>query len=500
MIKNKLIFIFLTALLILNSSLLAQEKYINNIQIIRKPVFSITKKFKKLFHNLNKLHVLTLKSTIRKDLLFKEGEVYDPKIIENAERKLRSRKYIREASIIPETVSDTLVNILVITTDQWTTIIGGAMKKTEKGENTLKLILKEYSLFGYGKTFTFKKDILNKDKNNNEFGYFDNHLLNSEYELQYNYIETSNQITSTFRTGKDFISDYDKYAYFLGIFTSKDSENDDKIYNNYFELHISNKKIIKRLEPVFRLHFFKNIYKGNEIKKNYFLSGIKFSSITYLKTKYIYKFGLIEDIKLGYEFFVGLKSINHLFGADKNGWGWESSIKYRKKIKKNFIFQTYEFNNYYLNNYKQFANSFLIEHYYKHFDNLTFASILTFKRKTSFKKYNFFQLGSSTGLRGYEDNKIKGNKYLLLNSELRYVFKNDFLNFFYPGITLLYDIGRTYEQGKSFNFKSFYHNIGLNFKLIMYKTANLDEINFTVAYPFKDKRSPYFSVGTSIDI
>ncbi len=499
MTKNNF-FTTLFILLIMSLNLFANERFINKIKIIRKPVFNGNKKYNKLFQSLNKLHALTLKRTIKRDLLFKEGDLFEEKIIANTERKLRSRKYIREVSIVPETVSDTQVNILVITTDQWTTIIGVAMKKTDKGEDTLKLILKEYNLFGYGKTFTFKKDILNKDKKSNEFGYFDEHLFNSIYEFKFNYIESTNKVLSIFRIGKDFISDYDKYAYFLGSNTSKDNEHDDKIYDNYFELHISNKKIIKRFEPVIRIHSYLNNCKGKKIKQNYILGGLIYSSINYLKTKYIYKFGLIEDIKLGYEFFIGLKSINKIMGADKNGWGLESSIKYRKKIKKNFIFQTYKFNNIYLNNYKQYSNAFFVEHYYKHYDNLTFANILSFKRITSFKNINHFGLGSSTGLRGYADNKFYGNKYILFNSELRYVFKKDFINFFYPGVTLLYDIGKTYVHGKRLNFKSFYHNLGLNFKLIMYKTANLDEINFTVAFPFKGKRSPYFSVGTSIDI
>lgn len=499
--RKNLIYIYLCLVFIfLNKNLFSDEKYIKEIEIIRNPVFDESgEKHKNIYRSLNKIHKLTLKSTIKRDLLFNIGDIYDTDIIENTERKLRARVYIQDADIKYKNLTDTLVKVIVNVTDRWSTVVGGSIKKNEDGKDTIKVILKEYNLFGYGKTIRFRRDLFSKDEKNFEFDYIDEQLFNSYYKGDFSYLKDSKNRNSKYVVGKDFISDFDRTAYFFNFETNKDLVNNNIIDNHFFEYHYSNGRIIKRIEPVFRINYYTDIYNNETIKKNNLLGGIKFSTIHYIKTKNVTKFGITEDIELGWKFFIGYKNINRFFGANRPGWGFENEIVINNKFNNDYIFQDYKLNYTFIKNFDEKIIDFKINHFHKFFEKLIFANALTFKRTDSFKKFDFYTLGADQGLRGYENDFIRGNKYLLFNSELKLLLKKDFLNFFNIESTLLYDLGRTYNHNESVKLEKFYHNIGINIKLFMYKLANSEEINFSVAVPFKEKHSPYFSLGSSLD-
>ena len=70
----------------------------------------------------NGIHVLTAESTIRRDLLIREGQTFDASTLMRNRQLLQSRPYISEASIevMPDSVDSMTVDILVRTRDSWT--------------------------------------------------------------------------------------------------------------------------------------------------------------------------------------------------------------------------------------------------------------------------------------------------------------------------------------------------------------------------------------------
>ncbi len=306
------------------------QKYINKITIIRKPVFLEEKKFLK---TLNNIHYLTLPYTIRKDLLFKEGDELNQEIIENTLRKLRSRRYIREAEIEIEEVSDTLVNLKVITQDNWSTIVGAALKKTDKGDNIIRLSVKEYNLFGTGKTIRFKKDILFRDKKDYEIEYLDKHFIKQNLEVNFLYKNSEIKRDQKYVIGKDFISDFDFYSLFFCFNSTENYLYNDNTYDNCIKLNLSNKKIIGRIQPIIEFHLLRNEYNNENNKFNYLFSGVKLSSIKYIKERNLFEYEKIEDIALGPQFTIGYKKIDEVFGANKNGWGYFVQFLYNQKKK-----------------------------------------------------------------------------------------------------------------------------------------------------------------------
>ncbi|MBQ8471131.1 MAG: hypothetical protein IJ502_04225 [Alistipes sp.] len=118
---------------------------INDIRILRHNPFEPDGNW--LERAANNTHMLTRERIIRRDLLFKVGDVVDPQIIARNKQLLQSRSYISDVDImvIPNLSKPGTVDILVETRDKWTIDIDGSIGG---GEGTLGL--SESNLLGRG--------------------------------------------------------------------------------------------------------------------------------------------------------------------------------------------------------------------------------------------------------------------------------------------------------------------------------------------------------------
>ena len=70
---------------------------------------------------VNRLHIRTKADFIRTELLFDEGDCYDPFLVDESARLLRLYGFINRAEIESERLSDGNYEVTVLTTDEWTT-------------------------------------------------------------------------------------------------------------------------------------------------------------------------------------------------------------------------------------------------------------------------------------------------------------------------------------------------------------------------------------------
>ena len=102
-----------------------------------------------LFRLANKIHINTKESYIRSDLLFEEGDCYDPFLIEESGRKLRARPFIKWAEVNIQTQHDGNVAVHVQVQDDWTLKLGLGVSFDE-GLNFEELLLKQTNVAGRG--------------------------------------------------------------------------------------------------------------------------------------------------------------------------------------------------------------------------------------------------------------------------------------------------------------------------------------------------------------
>ena len=123
--------------------------WIKRLEVFDSSVNDTTRiKISRLEKVLNRISFNTHDSTIRQNLLFKEGDSIDPYVFADTERLLRYLDFIQDARIvvIPDELKTDSVSILVIVKDQWSLVVSGNLKK----KNGFNLNIEERNILGIG--------------------------------------------------------------------------------------------------------------------------------------------------------------------------------------------------------------------------------------------------------------------------------------------------------------------------------------------------------------
>jgi hypothetical protein len=107
-----------------------------------------------LFRLANKLHIKTRPWLIRKQLLFRTGDAYDRRVLDESERILRSNRYFYDVRIRPIAFREGRVDVEVLSRDVWTLRPGISFGR-QGGANTTSIDVSELNLFGTGAGISF---------------------------------------------------------------------------------------------------------------------------------------------------------------------------------------------------------------------------------------------------------------------------------------------------------------------------------------------------------
>lgn len=173
-----------------NRALAAYEgKTIGNIRIERQQVFRSDGNWFR--RTGNKLHALTEERVIRRDLLFKPGDPFNPQLVVRTKQLLRSRRYISgvDIAVRPDTLDTTRVDLLIRTRDSWTITVDGGIYS----EGRTMAALEDANILGTGNMLKVKTNFSRRD-----FSYGGNEV---EYEIP-NVLGTF--FTAEFAAGRAF--------------------------------------------------------------------------------------------------------------------------------------------------------------------------------------------------------------------------------------------------------------------------------------------------------
>lgn len=114
-----------------------------------------------LFRFINRLHINTKSNVIEKDLTFKQGDKFDNHVLEESERRLRSRRYFASATVVAEngnsvknSESGRKVNVDV--REVWTFVPKVTYSRTG-GNNRYGYGLYDSNFLGLGKTLKVER-------------------------------------------------------------------------------------------------------------------------------------------------------------------------------------------------------------------------------------------------------------------------------------------------------------------------------------------------------
>lgn len=131
----------------------AAHAHIGEIEIEIKQIFDLDdpRDNNWLFRTADDLHVRTRKSAIRAQLLFRSGDPYSRRLLDETARNMRlNSSFLREPQIRPIRYHDGLVDIEVVTHDVWTLQPGISFGRSG-GTNSTSFDFSDANFLGYGK-------------------------------------------------------------------------------------------------------------------------------------------------------------------------------------------------------------------------------------------------------------------------------------------------------------------------------------------------------------
>jgi len=141
-----------------DAALEAEGARIGRIEFVIGNVFDPTVRAENnpLYRLANTLHVRTRESTLRAQLLFRSGDPYSRRVLDETERALRTQRYLGDAMVVPVRYARGVVDVAVVTRDTWTFSPGISFGR-KGGANSTSFELQETNVLGRGKSLALER-------------------------------------------------------------------------------------------------------------------------------------------------------------------------------------------------------------------------------------------------------------------------------------------------------------------------------------------------------
>lgn len=300
-----------------------------------------------LFNAGNRLHVRTQRSTIRNLLLFSDQEPFDLLLYEESARLVRSRQYLREVKFDVLAVAADSVDIMISVWDNWT-IIPQATASTSH----LELRLKDNNFAGLGHAFKVgSRWNFNDGSNISRFDYQVPNIGNSYINAGFHYaFSGSTNVEQRLQVTRELFSPLAKWGGGLLIeknYTStkailQDSvlELESKTHRDDFwlikswKLLSGNSVTARTSNLIVSARYLGLRYPGKPAgsqQANVFndqqtvFIGLGFASRRYVKDRYLFDYGKIEDVPAGriagLTFAYDRRTTARWYGGARYTWG-----------------------------------------------------------------------------------------------------------------------------------------------------------------------------------
>ncbi len=419
--------------------------YVGEIKIIRKNVFDpeIKEENKKLFLWVNKFHFLTRERVIRQELLFREDEVYDEKLLEESERNLRNLNFLGKAKIEAFPREDGRTDILVKTQDQWSTAVSITAQMVGKYYSA-EAYFEEHNLLGWGKNLIlgYQK---NSERDHWQLSFLDGNIAGTHLVFQtdlyklsdghsYNFFFSrpiySLTLNSAFdirfqnekcqagyyREGEEVFSYQRRNRFFYAEF-DRMTGNDWKIIAGLF--YQSENKSYTLPSASDSANYSELLPENRELQ--HLGVTLKLWHPRYEKLSFLDNFGIIEDVDLGWR-IQGSWGLNLHRPFDKNRTDVASLkflLPFRLSTKQFFFFSQTVHSDWTNNKWVKILSQTEARYYLP----TPFWQTLVFRAQavSSWRQEKGFQLivGGTNGLRGFEKYRFSGKNELVVNFEDR---------------------------------------------------------------------------------
>lgn len=186
---------------------------IRDVRIHNRPIFDTSDPDEDgpVYRLLNWLNIPTWESALRSQLVFAEGEAYEPSKLNESERILRNRDYLTAAWISPTRLCGDEVEVSVLTRDTWTLFPTVGVSRSG-GENQTALGLSDPNFLGSGKSVSVSRN-RDADRIETSFSLFDPNVLGSRWQARLGYDERSDGRGRRVAVERPFFSEHALWSF-----------------------------------------------------------------------------------------------------------------------------------------------------------------------------------------------------------------------------------------------------------------------------------------------
>ncbi len=505
-------------------------KTIGEISIEILPIFEDTS-LGVPYSTANSLKISTKESTIRQELNFKPGDVFNTFYLTESLRRLRGLRYLRNINIIP-TERGNYVDIRILVQDTWT-LIPQISASSGSGNTSRSIGFSESNLFGLGKRaeVSYVKDEATEIL---ETVYEDARFLGGDTRLLGAYFSRTDGRQGLFYYGLPFRTLVDPLSWHVSV---DDNDFVGRLFENGTENYIYRKKstdydlryriAASQDDSMIRRYTFgysheearfyqasSSDYKDLELdpaevsndpaflaKDRRFSGpnfGFEFIEPSFVSMNYIDRFERVEDYNLGVEHDVGFTFAPELLESDYN------TLLFSLNRAQGYSFSANAFLRGEIGMAGRVEESGLVNNLgraeLKFYNVLGELSLLGYKLGRHTFAANFaseygheldrdrqLSLGADNGLRGFDARTFNGDKRLLMNVEDRVHIADNILDLVSVGFASFVDVGgATYDNYGSLFKENLNADFGIGLRLAFPRSTGGRVLRMDIAAPMND--------------
>lgn len=487
---------------------------ISRLAFITLPVFNEAdpEEDRGLYRLVNRLHIPTRMTPIRRQLLVRAGDPVNDDLIRESERILRDANYLYDAMILPGEVCPDGIELLVVVRDVWTLKLNASLKRTG-GDNTSSFSISDDNILGYGHSLSFSYA---KNPARESFGinYESKHLVDGHTRLALDYSDNSDGNANGIAFERPFYALDARWA--AGVSASNSALRQtieaNGVKTNEYDHDSSEAEVYFGISPGLRddvAHRFRAGYTrstdrysdqdplytdplpADQVLAYPWLeyAGVENNFITTSNYTQMFR---NEDLQIGATWQVRVGSASEETGATERAWigrlaytdtlsaGTGHLVKAEASADLFWIRDAGQFENT-LYTWKIDYTRFLDER------NRWYA-LGQLDAGINLDEAHQLTAGGEIYLRGYPNYWQRGDRRAVLSTERRHYFKVHVLNLIRIGAAAFFDMGQAWDSdGDIEQSDNVMANVGVGLRLTSSKANSNRVLHMNIAFPLTDR-------------
>ncbi|MDZ4722377.1 MAG: hypothetical protein SGI97_00475 [candidate division Zixibacteria bacterium] len=501
---------------------------IDSIEIDNRQIYDTDKQEynKFAFRTANRLHSKTREHVVRRELLFRVGEAYDPEVAEETARNLRKRYSLNDAWIETIRLPGNRLLVRVVTIDQWS-LLGGAKIRRDGNRTDYQFGVEERNFLGYNQSMTFDYFIKGRQENFIATSFRDGRIAGKPLSVEFNYKSDPMSLVRGVTISRPYYNLSQNYSFSTSVARLggrrdyynegiRNAESVNRIElasaNGEYRWGTYNRKIAIGLAYQYnrQVVLSRNTLPGDTSGvPNPFNAGnftqdslyhlvvceIKYQHLQFVALKRINGYNYLEDFELGFELS---GAYGGALNPDFNSSQYDVILArgfYGQHFGANVIQASYTRSIYFHGGDELRRTSNLGLLYYSSISHFfTLACRGSYTSNTSAGSDNTLNLGGKNGLRGYNQFFRSGDKINVYNIEARFWPGTEIASVIIGGV-IFADVGAIWTKDAPIRLARYNKSLGVGLRLSLEKFAKSESLRIDLSHDDDDNWQLTFGTG-----